>query len=52
LVEDKIFAEAARLFAERGFGGPNLQDIADAMGMTGPLFTTTSRTSKRCWAVC
>ncbi|MFF7549741.1 TetR/AcrR family transcriptional regulator [Streptomyces canus] len=36
LVEDKIFAEAARLFAERGFAGTNLQDIADAMGMTRP----------------
>lgn len=36
LVEDQIFTEAARLFAERGFAGTNLQDIADAMGMTRP----------------
>lgn len=36
LVEDQIFAEAARLFAERGFAGTSLQDIADAMGMTRP----------------
>jgi AcrR family transcriptional regulator len=36
LVEDQIFAEAARLFAERGFAGTSLQDVADAMGMTRP----------------
>lgn len=36
LVEDQIFAEAARLFAERGFAGTSLQDIATAMGMTRP----------------
>ncbi|HET6736311.1 TetR/AcrR family transcriptional regulator [Mycobacterium sp.] len=36
LVEDQIFTEAARLFAERGFAGTSLQDVADAMGMTRP----------------
>lgn len=36
IVEDHIYAEAARLFAERGFAGTSLQDIADAMGMTRP----------------
>lgn len=36
LVENEIFAHAARLFAERGFAGTSLQDIAEAMGMTRP----------------
>lgn len=36
LVEDQIFTEAARLFAERGFAGTSLLDIAEAMGMTRP----------------
>ena len=36
LVENEIFEHAARLFAERGFAGTSLQDIADAMGMTRP----------------
>jgi AcrR family transcriptional regulator len=33
---DQIFAEAGRLFAERGFAGTSLQDIAEALGMTRP----------------
>jgi AcrR family transcriptional regulator len=33
---DQIFAGAARLFAERGFAGTSLQDIADDLGMTRP----------------
>lgn len=36
LVEDQIFAVASKLFAERGFAGVSVQDIADAMGMTRP----------------
>lgn len=36
LVEAQIYEEATRLFAERGFAGTSLQDIADAMGMTRP----------------
>ena len=36
LVEAQIYEQATRLFAERGFAGTSLQDIADAMGMTRP----------------
>ncbi|GAA4897659.1 TetR/AcrR family transcriptional regulator [Actinomycetospora straminea] len=36
LVESQIYEQATRLFAERGFAGTSLQDIADAMGMTRP----------------
>lgn len=36
LVEKQIFAEATRLFAERGFARTTLQDIADATGLTRP----------------
>jgi len=36
LVENEMYEQAARLFAERGFAGTSLQDIADAMGMTRP----------------
>ena len=36
LVENEIYEHAARLFAERGFAGTNLQDIADAVGLTRP----------------
>jgi AcrR family transcriptional regulator len=34
LVEAEIYEQATRLFAERGFAGTSLQDVADAMGMT------------------
>jgi AcrR family transcriptional regulator len=34
LVENEIYDHAARLFAERGFAGTSLQDIAEAMGLT------------------
>lgn len=34
LVENEIYDHAARLFAERGFAGTSLQDVADAMGLT------------------
>jgi AcrR family transcriptional regulator len=33
---DGILIEAAKLFAEKGFAGTALQDIADAMGLTRP----------------
>ena len=36
LVEGQIIAEATRLFAERGFSGTSLKDIADATGLTRP----------------
>jgi AcrR family transcriptional regulator len=36
LVENEIYEQASRLFAERGFAGTSLQDIADAMGITRP----------------
>lgn len=36
LVESQIVAEATRLFAERGFAGTSLKDIADATGLTRP----------------
>ncbi|WP_313404537.1 TetR/AcrR family transcriptional regulator [Aeromicrobium sp.] len=36
LVEQRIFDEATRLFAERGFAGTGFQDIADAVGLTRP----------------
>jgi len=36
LVENQILEQVSRLFAERGFAGTNLQDIADAMGITRP----------------
>ena len=36
MVEGQIIAEAARLFAERGFAGTSLQNIADATGLTRP----------------
>jgi AcrR family transcriptional regulator len=36
LVEGKIIMEATRLFAERGFAGTSLKDIAEATGMTRP----------------
>lgn len=36
LVEGQIIAEATRLFAERGFAGTSLKDIAEATGLTRP----------------
>ena len=36
LVENEMYEHATRLFAERGFSGTSLQDIADAMGVTRP----------------
>jgi AcrR family transcriptional regulator len=36
LVENEIYEHAIRLFAERGFAGTSLQDIADALGVTRP----------------
>ncbi|HZZ51631.1 MAG TPA: TetR/AcrR family transcriptional regulator [Pseudonocardia sp.] len=36
LVENELLEHATRLFAERGFAGTSLQDIADALGITRP----------------
>lgn len=36
LVEQEIYDQATRLFAERGFAGTSFQDIADAVGLTRP----------------
>ncbi|BCZ21968.1 TetR/AcrR family transcriptional regulator [Mycobacterium senriense] len=36
LVEHRMYATATELFAQRGFAGTSLQDIADAMGITRP----------------
>ena len=36
LVENEMFEHASRLFAERGFAGTNLGDIAEVMGITRP----------------
>jgi AcrR family transcriptional regulator len=36
LVEHEIYEHAIRLFADRGFAGTSLQDIADALGITRP----------------
>jgi AcrR family transcriptional regulator len=33
---DRILREAARLFAERGFGGTSIEDIGAACGTSGP----------------
>lgn len=36
LVENELYTQAAHLFAERGFAGTSLQDIAEALGVTRP----------------
>ncbi|MCS7478031.1 TetR/AcrR family transcriptional regulator [Umezawaea endophytica] len=36
LVQQEIFEQATRLFAERGYAGTSFQDIADAVGLTRP----------------
>ncbi|KEQ51809.1 TetR/AcrR family transcriptional regulator [Sphingobium chlorophenolicum] len=36
LVRRAMLSAAAELFAERGFGGTNLRDVADALGMSRP----------------
>jgi AcrR family transcriptional regulator len=36
LVEQEIYDQATKLFAERGFAGTSFQDIADAVGLTRP----------------
>ncbi len=36
LLEAQIVDNASRLFAERGFAGTNLQDVAEATGLTRP----------------
>lgn len=36
LIENEIYEHATRLFADRGFAGTTLQDIADALGVTRP----------------
>jgi AcrR family transcriptional regulator len=36
LVEQEIYEYAIRLFADRGFAGTSLQDIADTLGITRP----------------
>lgn len=36
LVEQEIYEQATRLFAQRGYSGTSFQDIADAVGLTRP----------------
>lgn len=36
ILRRSVLDAAAALFAERGFGGTNLQDVADALGMSRP----------------
>lgn len=36
LMENEVLEQATRLFAERGFNGTSLQDVADAMGLKRP----------------
>ena len=35
-MEGELFEQAAALFAEKGFAGTTLQDIANAMGLSRP----------------
>jgi AcrR family transcriptional regulator len=43
LVSNELLDHAARLFAERGFAGTSLQDIADSMGVSRPTIYTYVR---------
>lgn len=36
LMQQEIYEQATRLFAQRGYAGTNFQDIADAVGLTRP----------------
>ena len=36
LMEGELYEKAAQLFAEKGFAGTTLQDIANAMGVSRP----------------
>jgi AcrR family transcriptional regulator len=36
LVQQEIFDQATRLFAQRGYAGTSIQDIAEAVGLTRP----------------
>lgn len=36
LIEQEIYDQATKLFADRGFAGTSFQDIADAVGLTRP----------------
>jgi hypothetical protein len=47
LVENEMFKQASRLFAERGFAGTNLGDIAEAMGITRPALYYYAKLGRR-----
>jgi AcrR family transcriptional regulator len=36
LMQQEIYEQATRLFAQRGFAGTSIQDVADAVGLTRP----------------